>query len=335
MVRSGVLSEVASRTPVLTLEGLSIAAGNREAPLRLVEGVGLACERGTVSALIGESGSGKSLTASALLGLLDSRIYDVSVERLDVAGESLTSLDERDFARLRGTTVGYVMQDHSTALDPTMTVGDQIAEIFVTHRGLDWKSARREAVRLLDLVRIPSAASRALDYPHSFSGGMRQRAVIAGAVALEPALLIADEPTTALDVTVQAEILALIDDLRRSMGMSVLLITHDLGVVYQIADRVVVMYGGRVVEEGETERLCRAPAHPYTAGLLASVPDLEGRSGAVAAIPGAPPSLGAMMEGCAFRPRCSRALPACGTSVPPIAPLRSGRLVRCLNPLSG
>src|SRR5690606_4506163 len=160
-----------------------------------------------------------------------------------------------------------VMQDHSTALDPTMTVGDQIAEIFVTHRGLDWKSARREAVRLLDLVRIPSAASRALDYPHSFSGGMRQRAVIAGAVALEPALLIADEPTPALDVTVQAEILALIDDLRRSMGMSVLLITHDLGVVYQIADRVVVMYGGRVVEEGETERLCRARSEEHTSEL--------------------------------------------------------------------
>ena len=170
------------------------------------------------------------------------------------------------------------MQDPGTALDPTMTVGDQIAEIFVTHRGRGWAEARREAVRMLDLVRIPAAASRALDYPHAFSGGMRQRVVIAGAVALSPALLVADEPTTALDVTVQAEILALIDELRRTMGMSVLLITHDLGIVYQIADQVVVMYAGRVVEEGPTERICRTPAHPYTAGLLASVPDLEGRS---------------------------------------------------------
>ena len=183
---------------------------------------------------------------------------------------------------MRGLLAGYVMQDPGTALDPTMTVGDQIAEVFVTHRGQDWSTARREAVRMLDLVRIPSAASRALDYPHAFSGGMRQRVVIAGAVALSPTLLVADEPTTALDVTVQAEILALIDELRRTMGMSVLLITHDLGIVYQIADHVIVMYAGRVVEEGPTERdlpRARASLHRGPARLGArSRRDLAARS---------------------------------------------------------
>ena len=319
----------------LTVEGLSISVGAPETPLTLVDDVALRCEAGTVTALIGESGSGKSLTASAILGLLDRRTYRVSATLLAVAGEPVADLAEAEFARIRGWRIGYVMQDPSTALDPTMTVGDQIAEIFVIHRGIDWRAARAEAVRLLDLVRIPGAAARALDYPHAFSGGMRQRVVIAGAVALKPALLIADEPTTALDVTVQAEILALIDELRQSMGMSVLLITHDLGVVYQIADRVIVMYGGRVVEEGPTEQMCTAPSHPYTAGLLASVPDLDGRSGAVAAIPGAPPSLGAMIPGCAFRPRCPRSLVACGEGVPPLAQLGPDNAARCINPVTG
>jgi len=326
---------VADTNPALLVEGLAIAVGPEEARLRLVDDVSLRCEPARVTAVIGESGSGKSLTASAILGLLDRRTYQVAARRLEVAGVPLATSNEAAFARVRGLRAGYVVQDPSTALDPTMTVGDQIAEGFVVHRGLDWASARREAVRLLDLVRIPSAASRARDYPHAFSGGMRQRVVIAGAVALSPSLLIADEPTTALDVTVQAEILSLIDDLRRSLGMSVLLITHDLGIVYQIADEVVVMYAGQVMEEGPAERLCIRPRHPYTAGLLASVPDLDGTSGAVAAIPGAPPTLGATLDRCAFQPRCPRALGACGEAVPALEALAPDHRVRCVNPLDG
>ncbi len=321
-----------STLPALSVEGLSVAVGATEPRLRLVEDVSLRCDPASVTAVIGESGSGKSITASAVLGLLDRRVYHVTARNLSVGGTELTARDEADFARVRGRLAGYVMQDPATALDPVMTVGDQIAEVFVTHRGVDWAAARREAVRMLDLVRIPSAASRALDYPHAFSGGMRQRVVIAGAVALSPKLLVADEPTTALDVTVQAEILALIDELRRTMGMSVLLITHDLGIVYQIADRVSVMYAGRVVEEDRTERICRAPMHPYTAGLLASVPELDGSRGAAAAIPGVPPTAGAMMAGCAFEPRCARARASCGTGVPPLATIGAARL-RCINPL--
>jgi oligopeptide/dipeptide ABC transporter ATP-binding protein len=326
---------VGGSDPTLLVEGLTISVGPEEARLKLVEDVSLRCDASRVTAVIGESGSGKSLTASAILGLLDRRTYHVAARRLEVAGVSLGNLDEAAFAQVRGLRAGYVMQDPGTALDPTMVVGDQIAEPFVVHRGLDRAAARREAVRLLELVRIPSARNRALDYPHAFSGGMRQRVVIAGAVALEPSLLIADEPTTALDVTVQAEILSLIDDLRRSMGMSVLIITHDLGIVYQIADQVVVMYDGRVVEEGPTERLCTRPRHPYTGGLLASVPDLSGRSGAAAAIPGAPPTLGAAIDRCAFQPRCSRALAECGAGVPKLERSAPGHRVRCVNPLDG
>jgi oligopeptide/dipeptide ABC transporter ATP-binding protein len=200
-----------------------------------------------------------------------------------------------------------------------MRVGDQIAELFMVHRGMGKAAAWREAVRLLDLVRIPNAAARAADYPHSFSGGMKQRVIIAGAVALSPEVLIADEPTTALDVTVQAEILSLIDDLRNAYGMGVLLITHDLGVVYQVADRVLVMYAGRIVETGDVETVCTAPSHPYTAGLLASVPDLSHPGAATAAIPGNPPKPGDD-RGCSFAPRCTRAQPVCSTQLPLLEP---------------
>jgi oligopeptide transport system ATP-binding protein len=319
-------------TPVLAAEGLSIVVG---AGVTLVADVSLRVDRGQITAMIGESGSGKSITASAMLGLLDPEVYRITARALTIDGTDLSGLSEANFAPIRGQRVGYVMQDPGTALDPTMTVGDQIAEIFVTHRGLDWQRARAEAVRALDLVRIPQAARRALDYPQAFSGGMKQRVVIAGAVALSPALLIADEPTTALDVTVQAEILSLIDELRRTMGMGVLLITHDLGIVYQVADQVVVMYAGRVVEDGPAGRICTAPAHPYAAGLLASVPDLDGLHGAVAAIPGVPPTMGAMIAGCAFADRCARVRPDCRDGVPALAARGPGHRARCLYPIGG
>jgi ABC-type dipeptide/oligopeptide/nickel transport system ATPase component len=258
----------------LSVQNLSVAAQTDRGLLPLVSDVSFDVASGSITALIGESGSGKSLTASAVLGLIDRSVYQVRADRLQIGSQRLEQFKEAAFRKIRGRLAGYVTQDPATALDPTMTVGDQIAEVFVTHQGMDWSAARREAVRMLELVRIPSAETRARDYPHSFSGGMRQRVVIAGAVAMSPPLLIADEPTTALDVTVQAGILALIDELRRSIGTSVLLITHDLGIVYQIAHEILVMHAGRIVERGEAEAICTSPAHAYTARLLAAVPDL-------------------------------------------------------------
>lgn len=263
--------------------GLSIAAVGAGAPLPLVHGISFTAGRGEITALIGESGSGKSLTASALLGLTDPTQYNLTFEHLRIADRSITGFAESEFAPLRGRILGYVTQDPSTALDPTMMVGDQIAELFVYHDGMSWAAARREAIRALDQVRIPSAAIRASEYPHAFSGGMKQRIIIAGAIALKPRILIADEPTSALDVTVQAEILALIDDLRRGLDMSVLLITHDLGIVYQVADQVLVMRGGSLVERGPAETICTAPTHRYTTELLLAVPDL-GKSPAAGAL---------------------------------------------------
>ncbi len=315
-VGASIANRRASNEPAINVAGLTITArGEGGGSVPLVKDISFACEVGEVTALIGESGSGKSLTAAALLGVLDESVYDVHTQGLVVAGHRAAQYDAEALAPIRGRKVGYIVQDPGSALDPTMKIGDQLAELFMIHQGMGHSAARREVVRLLDLVRIPDAAARSDDYPHAFSGGMKQRVIIAGAVALSPEVLIADEPTTALDVTVQAEILALIDDLRTEYGMSVLLITHDLGIVYQVADHVLVMYAGRIVEKGPVETVCVAPTHPYTAGLLASVPDLS-RSGAVsAAIPGSPPKPG-QDSGCAFAPRCFRAKPICGMDRP-------------------
>jgi oligopeptide/dipeptide ABC transporter ATP-binding protein len=317
----------------LSVRDLSVSLRGSGRPMPLVAGVDLDVRAGTVTALIGESGSGKSLTASSLLGLLPGDVYAVSAERLAIGTTPIRPDRAEDFRKVRGRVAGYVTQDPSTALDPTMTVGDQIAEIFVAHRGATMEEARREAVRMLDLVRIPSAEQRARDYPQAFSGGMRQRVVIAGAVALSPVLLVADEPTTALDVTVQAEILALIDDLRRQLGTGVLLITHDLALVYQVADAVEVMYGGRIVERGPAETICTRPRHPYTAGLLASVPDLDDQRATGAPIPGSPPALGAGRNACAFAPRCDRARQDCRESLPAMAEVGALHALRCFHPL--
>ena len=317
---------------LLAVDGLSIDAflpdGGR---LPLVKQVSFACRAGEITALIGESGSGKSLTAAALLGILPADTYDVATTDLSVAGRRMARYSPDALAPVRGSHVGYVVQDPGSALDPTMRVGDQLAELFMVHRGMGRAESRREAIRLLDLVRIPNAASRVDDYPHAFSGGMKQRVIIAGAVALSPEILIADEPTTALDVTVQAEILALIDELRTDYGMAVLLITHDLGVVYQVAHQVLVMYAGRIVEASDVDTICKTPSHPYTAGLLASVPDLS-RPGAVTpAIPGNPPKPGPD-DGCAFAPRCGHARAHCSTAVPALVPAGAS-LAACYFPI--
>jgi oligopeptide transport system ATP-binding protein len=315
--------------PLLSVRDLSVHARDPRM-IRLVDGVSFDLAPGTMTALVGESGSGKSLTAQAMLGLLDPDVYQVGGTELVFQGKQL-GFDGSNLPRdFRGQLTGYIMQDPSAALDPTMTVGRQIAEMFVVHRGISMKAALPEAARMLDMVRIPDAAARLSYYPHQFSGGMKQRVLIAMAVALRPRLLIADEPTTALDVTVQAEILALIDDLRIELDMAVLIITHDFGVVYQCADRVLVMYGGRLVEGGETVQITERGRHPYTRGLIDSIPDIDDLDRPVIAIPGQPPRAGfAWQDCCAFHPRCPWHTDRCLSETPGMEEPDRRSLFRC------
>jgi oligopeptide/dipeptide ABC transporter ATP-binding protein len=315
--------------PLLSVRDLTVYARNPKL-LKLVDSVSFDLAAGTTTARVGESGSGISLTAQALLGLLNRDIYDVDGSTLLFEGKPL-SLDRRQQPPgFQGRMTGYIMQDPSAALDPTMTVGHQIAEMFTVHRGLSKRIAWKEAARMLDFVRIPNAAARLGDYPHQFSGGMKQRVLIAMAVALSPRLLVADEPTTALDVTVQAEILALIDDLRAEFGMAVLIITHDFGVVYQCADRVMVMYAGKLVEGGETEQVTLMGRHPYTRGLVDSIPDIDDLDRPIVAIPGQPPRPGGSWSSrCAFDERCSFHTERCRSHMPEAERIDFRSEVRC------
>ncbi|MGY2047865.1 ABC transporter ATP-binding protein [Methylobacterium sp. JK268] len=310
---------------LLDVRDLGIAFA-RSQPVR---GLSLAVAQAETVALVGESGSGKSLTALALMRLLPpgGRIVSGTI-RFD--GQDLAALPERRLRRLRGREIGMVFQEPMTALNPVLPVGRQIAEVVRRHEGLPARAARERAVALLDRVRIPDPHRRVDAYPHQLSGGMRQRVMIAMAVACAPRLLIADEPTTALDVTIQAQVLDLIDGLRRDLGMAVLLITHDLGVVGQWADRVVVMYAGRKVEEGRPEALFADPLHPYTRGLLACAPRL-GASPSGAVLPEIPGSIAsaAREPGCPFVPRCPLAQPSCRAAAPPALARPDGRLVAC------
>jgi oligopeptide transport system ATP-binding protein len=283
-----------------------------------VNGVGFTLGRGETLAIVGESGSGKSVTAQAVMGLVErpGRVKRGSVRFM---GVELLALGEEEWRQVRGRRIAMIFQDPLSALNPVFSVGFQIAEMFRVHQGLDRRTARRRAVELLERVRIPSAAGRVRDHPHQFSGGMRQRVMIAMALALDPEVLIADEPTTALDVTVQAQILELLSELQAETGMGLLLITHDLGVAAEVADRVAVMYAGRVVETGPAEAVLVTPRHPYTDGLLASRPRGEGRLGRrLEPIAGAPPSLSRIPPGCPFNPRCPYAVERCRAELPPL-----------------
>ncbi|MEV0383942.1 ABC transporter ATP-binding protein [Nonomuraea sp. NPDC050643] len=310
--------------PVLEIRDLHVTftAHGREIPA--VRGVDLTIERGQTLALLGESGSGKSVTAKAVMGLLDQPNARVRCAAARLGGRDLLTMSADELRGLRGSAMTLVFQDALSALNPVLSVGDQLGELFRVHRGLSRRQARARSIELLDLVGIPAAARRVGDYPHQFSGGMRQRILIAMAVALEPDLIIADEPTTALDVTVQAQILELIDRLRRELGTAVLLITHDLGVAAEVSDRVAVMYAGRIVESGQAEELYDLPAHPYTGALLAAVPDLESPASELRAIPGAPPSPADVPPGCSFAPRCDRASELCASTRPPLRLLDTG-----------
>jgi oligopeptide transport system ATP-binding protein len=321
------MSTVSSPAPALRVRGLSVSFQMDGGPIDAVRQVDLDVPRGRLVALLGESGSGKSVTARAIMGLAGPG-STVSADELLLGDTDLRAVAPGRLRELRGTRMSLVLQDALSALNPVLTIGDQLGELFRVHNGASKKTARARAVDLLGLVGIPAPARRVGDYPHQFSGGMRQRILIAMAIALEPELLIADEPTTALDVTVQAQILDLLASLRSQLDMGVLLITHDLAVVSEVADHLAVMYAGRVVEAGDADTVLGRPGHPYTEALLRSVPRLEAEGSDLFTIPGAPPNPARVPSGCPFHPRCHRAVDVCPTVLPLLETV-AGRSVAC------
>ena len=321
------------QAPVLNVEGLTVRFAG--APAAVVEDVGFSVARGRTLAIVGESGCGKSVTSLALMGLLPPAAR-VAGRAVFAGGVDLLDMPPRARADLRGDRVAMIFQEPMTSLNPAFTIGDQIAESVVRHRGATARDARARALAMLDLVRIPAAAERLGAYPHEMSGGMRQRAMIAMALANDPALVIADEPTTALDVTIQAQILALLAGLQRDTGTAVILITHDLGVVAEVADDVVVMYAGRAVEGGPVSALFDDPQHPYTIGLMGAMPALGRRTGRLATIPGAVPLPADMPPGCRFATRCPFADARCAAERPPVRAFGAGHGAACWHaPIEG
>jgi oligopeptide/dipeptide ABC transporter ATP-binding protein len=316
--------------PVLSVRDLTVRFGTRRGRADVVTGLSYDLYPGETLALVGESGSGKSVSTLALLGLVPQPPGRVTGEAL-FDGHNLVDASDAHMRRVRGNDIAMIFQDPMTSLNPVLTIGRQVTEGMQLHLGLSDDEARARAVELLSQVGIPSAESRLDSYPHQFSGGMRQRVMIAIGLACRPKVLIADEPTTALDVTIQAQIVELIQDLQSELGTAVIWITHDLGVVAGIADRVMVMYAGQIVEQARVDSLYDQPLHPYTDGLLASLPVLgQGRHKQLAAIPGLPPDPAAMPSGCAFWPRCSHRLDArCETEQPPLHEVRDGHWSRC------
>jgi peptide/nickel transport system ATP-binding protein len=319
--------------PLLEIEDLRTDIRLRTATVHALDGVSLTVEAGECLGIVGESGSGKTMTALSIMQLLPlgGRIVGGSIT---LGGADIAAMDDRGMRRIRGNEVGMIFQDPMTSLNPTMTIGDQIAETVILHRGADKKAALARAVEVLGLVGMPHPAERVGNYPHQMSGGMRQRVMIAMALACEPKLLIADEPTTALDVTIQKQILELIDDLRRRLGMAVILVTHDLGVIAGRADRATVMYAGKVVETTTTQRLFANPRHPYTEALFGALPEnaVDG-SQRLYSIPGMPPDLTEPPPACRFAPRCRYAQDTCRESEPPLEGSSSDHLYRCFFPV--
>ena len=320
------------QTPIPTLELRDLSTefqigGKWHAAVR---NVSLSVDKNETLAIVGESGSGKSVTALSILRLMPQTGARHGGGNVMLEGQDLCRLTEKQMSRLRGNAIAMIFQEPMTSLNPTMTIGDQIAEAVRQHRKLGWSEARKIALGVLEEVKIPAAAKRFNDYPHQFSGGMRQRVMIAMALACKPKVLLADEPTTALDVTIQAQILTLLDDLKKAYGMSVIFITHNLGVVAQIADRVAVMYGGEIVELADVNSLFAHPAHPYTEALLHVMPRVDSTTATLEPIPGSVPAITAMPTGCSFAPRCALREPICETQHPPLTAL-PGRAhqVRC------
>ncbi len=314
---------------LLDVEDLHVEFRTRDGVAKVLNGVSYHVDPGETLAVLGESGSGKSVTAQTAMGILDTPPGFVTGGAIRYAGEEMLTATEDRRRQLRGDSMAMIFQDALSALNPVYTVGFQISEQLRTRRGMSRKDATARAVELLDMVKIPNAAQRVKEFPHQFSGGMRQRAMIAMSLALDPDLLIADEPTTALDVTVQAQIMDLLDELRRDRGMGLILITHDLGVVAEVADRIVVMYAGRIVESSDAHGLYRQPGHPYTEGLMRSIPRLDLKGHDLETIRGLPPNLMDIPAGCPFHPRCPRAEELCQEELPEHHDLGLGRTSAC------
>ena len=320
--------------PLLRIEDLSIAFGSDAAPQRAVRGVSLDVARGEIVGLVGESGSGKSLTCRSVMRLVP-RPGRIATGSVTFDGRDVLAFSARELRALRANDVGMIYQDPFSSLNPVYKIGDQLVETLHANRGLGKAQAKAEAVALLERVGIPDPPRRLLAYPHELSGGMRQRVMIALATASRPRLLIADEPTTALDVTTQAQILELLLKMRATLDMAILLVSHDFGVIAQVCDRVAVMYGGHIVETGPVETLYRRPQHPYTRALLESVPELEAatRDRALrrrAGIPGRPPEIGEQLPGCVFAPRCAFARPVCTTASMALVPVAPAQASACV-----
>ncbi|MER5491026.1 ABC transporter ATP-binding protein [Streptomyces sp. NPDC002490] len=314
---------------LLDVRDLRVEFRTRDGVARAVNGVSYTVDAGQTLAVLGESGSGKSVTAQAIMGILDTPPGRITGGEVLFRGEDLLKLKEEARRKVRGAGMAMIFQDALSSLNPVLTVGEQLGEMFRVHRGLSRKDARAKAVELMDRVKIPAAAERVTQYPHQFSGGMRQRIMIAMALALEPDLIIADEPTTALDVTVQAQVMDLLAELQREYTMGLILITHDLGVVADVADKIAVMYAGRIVETAPVHDIYKAPAHPYTKGLLESIPRLDQKGRELFAIKGLPPNLTRIPSGCAFHPRCPMAQDVCRTDEPPLAEVSAERRSAC------
>lgn len=299
---------------LLEIEDLKVTFTTADGDVNAVNGVSFHIDKGETLAIVGESGSGKSQTAFATMGLLAKNGRATGKARFD--GQDLLQMSQREFNAIRSKDIAMIFQDPMTSLNPYLKVSDQMAEVLMLHKGIGKSQAVRESAQMLDAVRIPDAAARITMYPHEFSGGMRQRIMIAMSLLCQPRLLIADEPTTALDVTVQAQIMQLLGDIRQYFGTAVILITHDLGVVAGFCDRTLVMYGGQVMEEGTTDDIFATPAHPYTSGLLKAVPRLDRDDGDLLTIAGEPPDMSNLPTGCPFSPRCAVSLDRCRSQRP-------------------
>jgi len=320
---------VTSGAALLEVDNLSVEFRTDYGVVKAVNEISYTLAAGETLAILGESGCGKSVSAQAIMGILDTPPGFVTGGSIRFKGRELLTMSAKEQRDLRGEEISIVFQDALSSLNPVFSVGAQIGEMFRRHRGTSRKQAKALAIELMDKVRIPSARERVNDYPHQFSGGMRQRVMIAMAIALDPSVLIADEPTTALDVTVQAQIMDLLAELQQETGMGLILITHDLGVVGEIADRIAVMYAGRIVETGATDTIFTAPAMPYTEGLMASIARVDQKGQRLNPIVGAPPNLALLPVGCPFQPRCPRSTDLCLEQRPPLREVVPGRFSAC------
>ncbi|MBE1484979.1 ABC transporter ATP-binding protein [Plantactinospora soyae] len=314
---------------LLEVRDLFVEFHTRDGAAKVINGVSYHLDAGETLAVLGESGSGKSVTAQAIMGILDMPPAVIPSGQILYRGTDLLTLSETERRKVRGKQISMIFQDALSALNPVFPVGWQIGEMLRLREGMSRADAKRRAIELMELVKIPGARQRIGDYPHQFSGGMRQRVMIAMSLALDPAVLIADEPTTALDVTVQAQIMDLLGELRRDLNMAMILITHDLGVVADVADRIAVMYAGRIIEHADVHSLYEAPAHPYTKGLLESIPRLDHKGQRLTTIRGLPPNLMRIPSGCPFHPRCPYARQECVDVVPTVHSLGNDRTSAC------